>query len=219
VWLNSITLTLIAASVITYRWVHNHLTKGNREKRHATLVIGVDMDGVLADQVTGILDVANARYGTSLSYEDVREWRLPIGSTDIAELIAAEMADTVYVGDMPVHPGAKRMMQTLEERGRAYVVTARPPVAEPATQDWLLLNRIPHNGLILAEEGKKHLHALDVLIDDYTGNIAAFLDNGPGRAILVDQPWNRDREHLEKYITNGRLQVVSSLDEVPALLP
>jgi hypothetical protein len=57
-----------------------------------------------------------------------------------------------------------------------------------------------------------------VLVDDYLGNIREYLAKTNGIAILVDQPWNRDRRDLQKYIKDGRLTVVSDLAEVPSII-
>jgi hypothetical protein len=65
---------------------------------------------------------------------------------------------------------------------------------------------------------KKSQLATDILIDDYIGNIKEFLDGTNGFAILLDQPWNRNRPDLLHFMQNGRLLVISSLRQLPKLV-
>ena len=66
---------------------------------------------------------------------------------------------------------------------------------------------------------KASVGATDVLIDDYTGNVLEFLTNTDGVAVLVDQPWNRERADLESFVKAGRLFVVSNLLELRIAWP
>jgi hypothetical protein len=79
--------------------------------------LGVDLDGVLANQVVGVLPRIEANYGVVLRYEDVVHWRLPISgtgsSTDIAAEIVAAQSDREYVLSMPVHDGAQEILDEL----------------------------------------------------------------------------------------------------------
>jgi len=69
--------------------------------------------------------------------------------------------------------------------------------------------------VIASSESKKSEHRTDVLIDDFLGNIEKFLKNTTGVAVLVDQPWNRDRRApLEAFADGGRLFIVSGLLEL-----
>jgi restriction endonuclease S subunit len=54
----------------------------------------------------------------------------------------------------------------------------------------------------------------DVLIDDFTGNIFDFLTNTKGVGVLVEQPWNRERDALDTFAKAGRLFIVSNLLEL-----
>lgn len=66
---------------------------------------------------------------------------------------------------------------------------------------------------------KKSDHLTDVLIDDYTVNVLEFLTNTDGVAVLVDQPWNREREALDSFMKAGRLFVIANLLELRIAWP
>src|SRR5687767_5151291 len=69
------------------------------------------------------------------------------------------------------------------------------------------------------KEQKKSLYATDVLVDDYLRNLREYLRNTSGLALLIDQPWNRDRdEEIHTWIKEHRLQVLLSLVEVPPIV-
>ena len=98
------------------------------------------------------------------------------------------------------------------------MVTGRPTSAEGPTRQWLDDQRIPYDGIVYAQEAKKHIYSFDVLIDDYLGNVQAFLSSSNGAAILIDQPWNRDRSEIAQYISEGRLGIAECLEQVSDLM-
>jgi uncharacterized HAD superfamily protein len=187
--------------------------------------IGVDLDGVLANQVVGVLPRIKADFGVELTYDDVTDWELPIiptngrEPTDIAVQIKAAQKDRDYVLSMPVHAGARQMMVELGERFRVVVLTARSGEALGWSAEWLALNELPFDEIVEGAEAQKSRHGVHALVDDFLGNATDFLLNTPGPAVLVDQPWNRvGREALTSFIETGRLAVVTGLDEVVAAL-
>lgn len=185
--------------------------------------VGIDLDGVLANQVVGVLPRIEATYGVVLTYDDVVHWRLPIegagASTDIAAEIVAAQTTRDYVLAMPVHAGARQMLEALARDFRLVVLTARSGDALEWSIEWLHANDLPFDQLAGSTEAKKSLHGVDALVDDYTGNVAEFLGNASGPAVLVDQPWNRDdRSSLSEYVLAQRLAVVTKLADVPAAL-
>jgi uncharacterized HAD superfamily protein len=175
--------------------------------------VGVDLDGVLADQVTGVLPRIRDSYGITLTYDDVTHWRLPIGPTDIAKEIVAAQEDRDYVLTMAAHPGAREMLEALRERYRIVVLTARAGDALKWSVEWLHSNSLRFDEIVGSEEAKKSLHGVDALVDDYLGNVEEFLTNTSGPAVLVDQPWNRaGRDVVDEF--RGRVAVVTSLRSV-----
>jgi uncharacterized HAD superfamily protein len=189
------------------------------ESRRPFRSVGIDLDGVLANQVELVLPLIESRYGVSLTYDDITDWRLPIGPTDIATEIVAAQADHSYVLTMPVHAGAREMLEDLRNDFWIVVLTARGAAALEWSIEWLRAHSLPFDEIAGSTEAKKSLHGVGALVDDYLGNVEDFLRNASGPVVLVDQPWNRKGRAevaLSKY--SGRLATVTSLLDVPSTL-
>lgn len=183
------------------------------------MLIGVDIDGVLGDQIADVLPRVRDDYGVTLGHEDITQFRLRIGSTDIAEVIRRAQSDPAYIATMPVVAGAPEMVDELKRQHRVVAVTARPASTLERTGEWLVNNGLVFDDVIAAEEERKSLHGADVLIDDYVGNLVEFLEQGGGLGVLVDQPWNRaDRGRLRRWIDSGQCVVARNLAEVAGLV-
>jgi len=181
-------------------------------------IVGVDIDGVLGNQVDGVLARVNARLGSSLSYGHIVHWDVPLGDTSFKPEIAEAMKDPRYVLEMPVHDGAGQMLAALTERYTVKIITVRPCSVMRLTEQWLVANGLPYNELVRGREEFKSEHCVDALIDDYPRNLAEFLKNADGPGILVDQPWNQEVPELRPWLESGRLIRVTNLLEIPVLL-
>lgn len=181
-------------------------------------MVGVDIDGVLGNQVDGVLARVNARLGASFTYEDVIHWDVPLGDSSFKPEIAEAMKDPRYVLDMPVHNGSREMLAALREAYTVKVITVRPASVMRLTEQWLTANGLPYDELVRGEEELKSKHGVDALVDDYPKNLAEFFNNAEGPGILVDQPWNQDTSELAPALESGRLMRASHLREIPPLL-
>jgi 5'(3')-deoxyribonucleotidase len=163
------------------------------------LKIAVDIDGVLADQVSAVLRKIEERYGYRYSKDDVNcaHWRFE--GRDIWAEISELLTDPEYVMGLSVIEGSQRAVKQLT-RHDVYVVTARRPETEIATKQWLsnhfpCLTKYYH-----AKTGNKHSIPSDVLIDDFDLNIVEFVKSSPGRCgILFMQPWSINETDIERY--------------------
>ncbi|WP_172834354.1 5' nucleotidase, NT5C type [Nitrospira japonica] len=180
--------------------------------------LGIDIDGVLANQIHGVLPRIKARSGISLRYDEISEWRLTVGDSDIAREIEAALTDDEYVLNMPVHKGARAMSDKLYERNRIILLTARPSASRAATKQWLSSKGFSYDELVNAKEQKKSFYGVDVLVDDYIQNILDYLQNSNGLAILVSQPWNQDRTALKPWLSTRRLFIVNDLSRVSEII-
>ena len=87
-WVDSSAIVAALALMLEYRVMRRKLVRKRAERKDAGLVVGIDVDGVLANQIHGVVQRVRARLGIFLRYEDVTEWRLPLGESDIAREIA-----------------------------------------------------------------------------------------------------------------------------------
>lgn len=176
------------------------------------MVIGVDIDGVLADQIDGIIPRIKERLGLDLRYEDIVEFRLALGSSDLSREIVTAMNDREYLQHMPLHEGAHDFLAGLQAAGlRVKVLTARPAGTERLTRHWLEHNALPYDELTHLEEGLKSVGGADILVDDYAGNVAEFLRETSGHAVLLRHPWNEHAPELASWEQSGRLHRAEDL--------
>lgn len=177
-------------------------------------IVGVDLDGVLGNQVIGVLERENKRLGLALTYEQVIHWDFKFGDTSFVPAIRTALEDPQYILQMPVHEGASQMLRELSEAYVVRILTVRPADVLGLTESWLATNQLAYDDLVPAEEALKSRHGADALIDDYAGNIAEFLSESRGIAILVDQPWNQSVAELAPWLDSRRLHRVSTLRDV-----
>jgi len=179
--------------------------------------IAIDVDGVIANQIDGILPIIEKQYNVKLTYNDVKRWDLPIKDTNITNIIVNEQKHKKYIVGMPPVENAAKVIGNLCKLYYIAIATARPNVTDTWTKEWLSNNRIAYDDYYNLKEGEKHNAGtdFDILIDDYTKNIFNFLEKGEGKAIIFKQPWNEDLSELQKYIDNERLKVVKSWNEIP----
>jgi 5'(3')-deoxyribonucleotidase len=210
-----------AVIMLVYHSARARAAQKRLRVKKAGPLVAVDIDGVLANQIDGILPRIQKRLGIRLSYDAITEWRLPLNGTDIAEEINAALDDDDYILSMPVHSGAQHLVNGLYPRATIDLVTARPPRTRSATLQWLSHHGFTFDELVNIKIEKKSSHRPDFLVDDYIGNIKEYLANTRGTAILVSQPWNKvtgnDRE-LAEWVASGRLYIASDLHEVEITL-
>jgi len=199
---NAVCIGLAILLMVAYRVVRFSMAKRIKW-------IAIDVDGVLANQIDGILPIANDHVEKPLTYSDITEWDLKIGETDIATLIVSEQQKQRYVMAMPVHSNAQSSIADLIRNYRIAIATARTPKIDRWTIRWLKENKIYYDIFNNSKEGNKQNIDVDpsLLIDDYIGNIKSFLENSDGSAILFSQPWNQQRDQLQSFIDNGRLKI------------
>jgi len=181
-------------------------------------IIGVDVDGVLSNQIVDIIPIVKNKLGIEISYDDVTDWRLELKNTSIDKLIISEQGKKGYIDTMPTHPNASSVTKILKKKYKIAIATARPSITDKWTKEWLKKNHISYDTYHNLKEGEKHNaeEDFDILIDDYIGNIASFLNSHRDkRAILFSQPWNQDRDTIESYIQERRIEIVNGWVDVP----
>jgi uncharacterized HAD superfamily protein len=167
-------------------------------RRSRELLIGVDIDGVLGDQVTAVSPHVEREFGFPLALEDVTAYKHQLSSErHLGHLLAEAMQEEQFVRTMPVHAGAAEMLASLRALGKVKIVTVRPAEAGPWTRRWLRDNDLAFDEFMLGVQNGKSEGGTDVLIDDHQGNLVEFMSNTSGVGVLVDRPWNRDHSELD----------------------
>ncbi len=214
-------VAITALLMLAYRIARRRKAKETAPPR---VRIGLDVDGVLADQVSGVLPRVNMKFGTSLSYEDITEWALPIigprGTSDIKTEIESALEDENYVLGLKAYPGVSQASQELGRLGQVVVATARSPNSDAWTQAWLDSIGISYQEFVNAKSTIKNHVGLDVLIEDYGPAVERFVASGEDRlGILIRQPWNQEAcRRLAAERLAGRAVVVADLTEAVAIV-
>lgn len=178
--------------------------------------IAIDIDGVVGNQVDGLLPRIQRDYGIEMDFWDITEYNPKIGPVDFWHVITEAQKDPNYISEMPLFEGAVDAIACLQQHFRVGFVTARPEHLAELTEEWLGENGISYDFFYCGADGKKHLldDTFDCLIEDYPKNVQTFLDHHQdGNVILMQQPWNRSHG-----IQSPRLREVANWMEAVFLI-
>jgi 5'(3')-deoxyribonucleotidase len=208
-------MTYVSAFYATAAWVPWFLVIlslvavfGYREVRRRLgyprlMVVGVDVDGVLGDQVSHVLNRLHALgKARNLQKSNITDWNYPLDGSDIAREIEEALLDKRFVKEMPVVAGSIDAMEHLHEKFHVVVATSRPKETESETLEWLRRNFQFHEFVNARDIGKENL-GLDVLIDDNLDNIKAFAVSS-NYALLFSQEWNQSEDNVIKELIKSK---------------
>lgn len=217
--LNLWTALLVFLVMISYRVVRTRGITKRALLQKTGLRIGIDVDGVLGNQIDGIIRRVKQKYGISFGYQDVTEWEYKIANSDIAkEIEEALLEDSSYSLEMELHQGAREAVEEIWQKNWITIITARPKELDISTKRWLTKQKIFYDEYINSRTVEKSTHGVHVLIDDYVGNVIRVLEDTSHYAILFDQPWNQQRSSLKKWLKQGRSFVVKEWKEIPPMI-
>jgi len=163
----------------------------------------VDVDGVLADFVGAVLLRVN-RLGLRVRIPQAHElttWEifdsLPPECQEFKHTVYQDIKSVGGCSSIKVYPGAKEGMAALREIADVTIVTS--PFKGSRTwvherEEWLEEHfGITHKDVI--HTGKKHLVQGDFFVDDKSSHIQDWVDHNIGKAVVWDQPYNRNVFH------------------------
>ncbi len=158
-----------------------------------TLIIGVDVDGVVADLHTEWLRRYNEDFNDTLKVEDIAHW-------GITEIVKPECGKQMFryldggdiYDDVKPIKGARTAIAILRSRGsRVVFVSSCITGTADAKCRWLEQHGFLEHGKYTQRDfitsADKSLIKAHWLVDDR----AETLDEFPGRTLLFDQPWNQ----------------------------
>lgn len=151
----------------------------------------VDMDDTIEQLLVAWVNVANARFGTNVTCEDVTDWDVSRAFPGVShdEIYGIISEDDFWKNVEPV-PGAAEALKRFIDRGHeVYVVTVTPHEQVKSKMENVLFKYFPFidwSHVIITS--KKQLLKADILIDDGFHNLVG----GDYYKILVDAPYNRD---------------------------
>lgn len=171
--------------------------------------IGVDMDEVLNNLTEKILLCYNEKYGDTLRVGDISDYDIHKYLKPECRHVFEEFADERFIESLDIAPGAVEVLSRLSKYHAIYFVTAGHPYTLRARDVWLAKHLPFYRSRQLVGCCNKQLLGLDVLIDDYEGNLI----EGRYYGILFNKPWNR---HVPTQIYN--MKRIFHWNEIPAII-
>ncbi len=94
------------------------------------------------------------------------------------------------IPSLPVIPGSRGALETLQEQFRIIIITARRPSSRPQTLEWLRAHKLPFDELHLTDEKSDVVQGLAFAVDDHPEHVQDYVKQGI-QVFLMDQPWNQ----------------------------
>ena len=177
------------------------------------MIIGIDVDDVLADFMNSLIKYHNDRYNTDYSKEDFKSYNLweTLGGTE--EETVGKIYDfyhTSHFDRIPPTEGSEKAVEALSKNNNLRVITSRPYDIHDQTLSWIdryFLGKFEEAhftnewaGGIGKPTRKKDIcleYDVDILIEDSLAYAKECVGNGTS-VFLMDRPWNRSEELSDK---------------------
>jgi 5'(3')-deoxyribonucleotidase len=162
--------------------------------------IGVDLDGVLADHVTHLINHMKIDKLIPHHYnrEMVSSWDTIIFGYNFKDIFESYLKSDRFTLSMPSIDFSAEALKILSEDHYINIITARPSYAVYKTYKWLEDNGYIYTSLSIGYAEDRISLGIDILIDDNPFAIREFSKRGI--AIIYDQPWNRGYEYSDNVI-------------------
>jgi len=189
------------------------------------MLIGVDIDNVVAEFEAPFRAWINRHAGLSLRRADITRYRFaeccPLSHQEVADLFW-DFVRAGHLRRLRLIPHARAALEGLGERAEVCLVTSRPP-EELIVQDtryWLEMKGLGGARLIFAERKWEVTEGFSLFVEDNLEQALGLAQRGV-RVLLLDYPWNRSGQvhpHIQRI--GSWLEVVShhGRDRPPAPL-
>lgn len=160
------------------------------------LTIGIDVDGVLRDNLQIMVDLYNKEFDGEMTVNDIRDFRTEctfpkIESTTgktASEWFFQDHSNEIFLRAEPFNNVAEDIKK-LREIANVVIITYQKTILNRLqTLCWLEINGIDYDGLIFIKDKTKFM--CDYLIDDNDWN---FLGSNAKHGILIDAPYNEGK--------------------------
>ena len=169
-------------------------------------------DDVLSQTIRGLIALLEREHGRRIREEDVRHFDLGrsfgLGPGEL-EAFMRRAHEPERLAALEPSPGAAAALASWSDGGHEiFVMTGRPPSAEPASRRWLQRHGMPHARLACVDKyGREDWHAsngsalpLDALdslgfslaVEDSLDMAVHLVERCGLPVVLIDRPWNRD---------------------------
>lgn len=158
--------------------------------------IGIDVDGVLRDNLQIMVDLYNENFKKNKEVSDIKDFRTEITFPDIepitgktaSEWFFQDHSKEIFLNASPFYNVAEDIKRLRELANVVIITYQKSLVNRMHTLCWLEINGIEYDGLIFIKDKTKFL--CDYLVDDNDWN---FLGSNAKHGILIDAPYNEGK--------------------------
>lgn len=186
------------SNVVTQRYYQERVLKYDGK------IVGVDIDGVLADYPRSFVEFVNEQLGTAYDYRDIKDYNIADAlGLDTAEATRLKhlYRDSGQKRFIPVIEGARQFLDELKYMGYTVVLLTSRPIDKykrifADTQYWLAENRMHYDAILFDEAKGERLvkefgkDKVEFFIDDVAGFANGISDAG-FRCYLIDKAYNQ----------------------------
>lgn len=168
----------------------------------------MDLDDVVWDFVGNLLQRYNLKYRDNLTKDDIKDWDISKFISPECKNIFKEFVNEDFFCDLRVHSKIKTSLELINEYADLYFVTAghSKSIYERSVALKRDLKWFKDSQLVKLSDKSRFL--CDYLVDNNWDNCL----NSNGKAYLIDQPWNQQKDLSGTNIK--RTTVLEALDEI-----
>lgn len=157
--------------------------------------IKLDIDNTIRDMGAEMVKLYNAKFGTSLTKDDIFDYDVDIAFPLLKEngisardFFFNQNIDDVYTKAKPLN-NAITGLKKLSELGVEIIIVSYQPNIDTKirTLDWLTRYEVPYDALLFLNNDDKTIIETDYIVDDNP----KFLDADSGIKVCVDWKYNR----------------------------
>ena len=172
------------------------------------LTIGIDVDGVLRDNLQIMVDLYNKEFDGNMTVNDIRDFRTevtfptiePTTGKTASEWFFQDHSNEIFLKASPFYNVANDI-QRLREIANVVIITYQKTILNRLqTLCWLEINGIEYDGLIFMKDKTKFM--CDYLVDDNDWN---FLGSNAKHGILINAPYNEDKS-VEEILSSSNCE-------------
>lgn len=184
----------------------------------------IDVDGVVADLVTPVLERINKETNASIQYDDISSFyfldtKHRILTKDQSEVARRAFSEPGLVESLSIIPGAQEGVQALREHNHEIIWVTSPWKDSKSwcyeRTRWLAQNFDANSDDVIFCSKKERIPG-NVFIDDRSKSVEEWQKkNYSGVALLYDQPWNQENSKNKRFTwqsINGLLWHLDILD-------
>ena len=176
------------------------------------MILGVDIDNVIAATDEVIRGQINSQYEIESNKEDIKYWfyhkSLPITEAQ-EEQIFTDFHHN-HIRSVVVVNCSVQALTTLSKYFTIDLLTNRPKFTQEDTKYWLATHQIPYNSLFFTDHKIRMAASISLLIEDRGETALEFAETGVP-VFLLDYPWNRSFNH-------ENIKRVSNWEEITVIL-